>query len=129
MPEAFIEVASKTTKQKQMVPAHYLDHPVLGKNFEPTAAGREQLRVNAGPSEDWTVAQLQEAAGGAGLGLRTKAELLEAISAAEHSPHVGDPQTGSTGPGGVPVDAEHPESSTPTSTDSTTTDPAAGNKE
>jgi hypothetical protein len=121
MPEPFIEVSSKTTKAKQMVPAHYLGHPVLGKDFEPTAAGKEQLRLNAGPTDDWTLKQLQEYAGAAADGLTTKKDVLAAIADSEQSPHVGDPHLGSTGPG-VPPDAENPDTST-------TDNPDAGDKE
>lgn len=32
----FVEVYSKTTKQKQTVPAHWLEDPVLGEDFQKT---------------------------------------------------------------------------------------------
>lgn len=35
MPESkFVEVVAKSTRTKQRIPRHWLDHPILGRDFE-----------------------------------------------------------------------------------------------
>jgi hypothetical protein len=109
MSEDFVEVYSKTTKAKQMVPQHFLDNPVLGKDFALTAAGREQVRINTGASLDWSLGDLEahaDAIGADRTGLRTKPEVLGAITAHLGTAPTNSPETGSTGPGGVTPDAD-----------------------
>lgn len=105
MSDDFIEVYAKATGLKQLVPAHFLDNPVLSKGLELTPSGREQQRLNAGPSMDWTLEQLQTHAGPDAAGLRTKAEVLAVIEAAAEAP-TSSPETGSTGPGSAATGAE-----------------------
>lgn len=104
MSEGFVEVYATATGAKQMVPEHYLDHPVLGVGISRTPAGAEQVRLADGPSLDWSMKQLQEHADAHGVehaGLRSKAEVLAAIEA-------GPAPTDSTG-GGVPATDENPD--------------------
>jgi hypothetical protein len=107
MQEDFVEVYSKTTGAKQMVPAHFLGHPVLGKDFAPTDSGRAVLALaDAAPSLSWTREQLDGHAGDLGIdstGMANKAEVLAAIDGAAVAQS--SPETGSTGPGGVAPDA------------------------
>jgi hypothetical protein len=85
----FVEVYAKTTGEKQMIPRKWLDDPKgLGENFELTPSGREAARVADGPSLDWTLKELEAHADSVGAdhtGLRSKAEVLEAITAATDS--------------------------------------------
>lgn len=41
----FVEVYSQTTGKKQVVPRHYLDHPVLGKNFRLTPKAKAESKA------------------------------------------------------------------------------------
>lgn len=41
----FISVYSKTTGRKQDVPEHWLDHPVLGRDFRKTPLSQQQQRA------------------------------------------------------------------------------------
>lgn len=84
MYEGIVEAVSKSTGEKQNIPAEWLEHPVLGKDFRLTPSGREQLRQVQGPSENWSLSQLQDHADTLGVdrtGLRSKADTLAAIEA------------------------------------------------
>lgn len=84
MYEGMVEVRAKSTGLKQTIPEHWLDHPVLGKDFELTPTGKAQQAQAEGPSLDWTLAQLTEHADDHGVdrtGLRSKADVLSAIEA------------------------------------------------
>ncbi|AIY17783.1 hypothetical protein GUY44_07145 [Pimelobacter simplex] len=87
MNDGFVEVYAKSTGQKQWVPEHYLEHPVLGRDFEETPssrANRDGDQPPAGPPvQAWTRAQLdQHASVVLGLDtsdLATKADVVAAI--------------------------------------------------
>ena len=84
MYEGMVEVYSKTTKEKQNVPAHWIDHPVLGRDFAVTPHGQAQQQLATGPTEDWRLEELRDYADHHGVdrtGLRSKAETLAAIEA------------------------------------------------
>ncbi|WGX98725.1 hypothetical protein [Nocardioides sp. L-11A] len=38
--DGFVEVYAKSTGRKQRVPEHWLDHPVLSRDFEKTPSAR-----------------------------------------------------------------------------------------
>jgi hypothetical protein len=81
----FIEVYVTATGRKQWVPAHFLDHPVLGAGIKLPPSQRDKELPEGDPAESWTRAQLDSYALGLGLGttdLATKADVLGAI--AEH---------------------------------------------
>ena len=40
--DGFVEAYSKKTGQKQVIPEHWLDDPVLGKDFELTPSAKAQ---------------------------------------------------------------------------------------
>lgn len=84
----FVEAYVKGSGEKQMIPRAWLDNEVLGAPFEVTPSGREAARVADGPSSEWTLKQLQDHADTLGVdhtGLRSKAEVLDAIQAATDS--------------------------------------------
>lgn len=63
--------------EKQRIPAHYLDHPVLGRGF------RLPPSTLATPSMSWNREQLDERATALGLdaaSYATKADVLDAIT-------------------------------------------------
>lgn len=81
-----VEVYSKTTGKKHIVPEHWLDHPVLGKNFArtPSSVATKTAAPEGDPSEAWTRAQLDQHADGLGLdttALPNKGEVVAAIEA------------------------------------------------
>lgn len=83
---SFVDAYSKTTGRKQSIPAHFLDHPVLGAGFAkaPTAKARELAASSTEPSLEWTLARLRDHARTndvAITGLRSKADILAAITA------------------------------------------------
>lgn len=86
--EGFVEAYAKTTGDKQVIPAHWLDHPVLGKNFSRTPSAKAREAAAEVPSESWTHKQLDKYAADNELDLgdaRTVAEKVAAISAAEEA--------------------------------------------
>lgn len=94
-PDDFV-TAVNMNGEKQPIPRHWLDHPVLGRGFRVAPSQAEVDRVAAGPSEDWTVRQLEEHAVAHGIdttGARTKAELLDAITTQTPSPNPGEDET------------------------------------
>lgn len=67
--------AVNTRGEKQTIPAHWLDHPVLGRGFRRPAS--------ATPSMSWNRQQLDAHATGLGIdvaAMSTKAEVLDAIN-------------------------------------------------
>jgi hypothetical protein len=121
MQDDFVEVYSKTTGAKQMVPPHFIDHPVLGKDFTPTSAGREVLALSDGaPSLSWTREQLDDHAAALGIdgsALSNKGEVLAAIDGTQVPQST--PESGSTGPGAAAAGGE----------DNPDNDPANGDEE
>lgn len=117
--DGFVEVYSKTTGKKHHVPEHWVNHPVLGKNFAETPSARASKAgaPEGDPSEAWTRAQLDDHAAGLGIdtsALPNKGEVFAAIEAraqamtitagsdpADVAPVIGDPQN--------PDDTESPE--------------------
>lgn len=84
MTDGFVEAYAKSTGLKQEIPQHWLNHPVLGRNFELTPSSRAGEEKGA-PDGTWTRAQLDQHAAELGLdpaGLPNKAAVLEAITAA-----------------------------------------------
>lgn len=97
MTEGFVEVYAKSTGNKQLVPEHWLDHPVLGRNFSKTPSSVAREQADAGPSPEdgltessiaeppsasWTRERLDRHASGLGLDTTTlpnKGEVLAAI--------------------------------------------------
>lgn len=95
----FVDVVSKTTKQPQVVPAVWLEHPVLGADFTKTPAQRASDRQDARypdgePSETWKSDELKAYAEDKGVDLekaKNKAEMVTAIAAAANTtPASGD---------------------------------------
>jgi hypothetical protein len=108
----FVEVSSKTTGVKQMIPRVWLEDPEgIGKDFELTPSGREAAQLAAGPSLDWTLKKLEEHADSIGVdhtGLRSKVDVLEAIQAAVPPPP-DSPNAGAVvGSGEAPTDPDTP---------------------
>lgn len=105
-----VEVYSKTTGKKHIVPEHWLNHPVLDKNFAetPSSVASKAGAPEGDPSEAWTRAQLDQHAAGLGFdttALPNKGEVIAAIEdraqamtviagsdPAYVEPVVGDPQ-------------------------------------
>lgn len=78
--------------EKQRIPAHYLDHPVLGRGF------RLPPSTLATPSMSWNREQLDERAIALGLdpaAYATKADVLSAIETT--SPNPGEDETPAAG--------------------------------
>lgn len=93
MYDGFVEVYAKSTRAKQSVPAHYLSHPVLGRNFSKTPLtkaieARESGAIEPGvgePSLSWLREQLDLHAAGLNLDtteLPNKPAVLDAIAEA-----------------------------------------------
>lgn len=144
MIDAFVDVYAKSTGQKQRIPKHWLDHPVLGRDFvlTPSARAVPQAQEAADPGADlgaapgdvepkisWTREQLDAHAAGLGIettGLRAKADVLAAIESPStptgDDPTVVDPSLGDDTGDATGVDP------TPNSDDTPSTDqtPAAG---
>jgi hypothetical protein len=86
--EGFVEAYAKSTGTKQVIPQHWLDDPVLGKNFSLTPSAKAREVVADQPSESWTHKQLDKYAADNDLALgdaRTVAEKVAAIAAAEEA--------------------------------------------
>lgn len=86
--------------QKQRIPRHWLNHPVLSKNFRLTPALAAEARLAGEPGEDWKVSELKDYADEHGVdrtGLTSKADLLAAINEAT-TPQTTDPAPGSGEP-------------------------------
>lgn len=113
--DGFVDAYSKSTGQKQRIPEHWLDHPVLGKDFTltPSARAREDAAAAAPtaqegltpssiadePSDAWTRERLDRHAAGLDLdttGLPNKGEVLAAIEAAATQISDGNPPTDQT---------------------------------
>lgn len=85
-----ISAYSKSTGEKQLIPKHWIGHPVLGRDFELTpsavAAAQQAVVQEVGePSESWKREDLDKHAHTLGLdttGLPNKGEVLAAIQAA-----------------------------------------------
>lgn len=81
----FVIARSKTTGREQEIPEEWLDHPVLGKDFElvtVTQAGEVQLPTGE-PTKEWTVKQLTKYAADQGIdlgGAKAKADVLAVIN-------------------------------------------------
>lgn len=110
--DGFVSAYSKTTGRKQRIPAHWVGHPVLGRNFEvaPKAAGRRFFIARNGdvhatddpagdpvgaPDETWTRDVLNTYARDVHSldtsELRTKADVVAAVEeAAAAGSHVVD---------------------------------------
>lgn len=43
----FVEVTAKSTGDKQVIPAHWLDHPVLGKDFQLTTEAKAAAKAES----------------------------------------------------------------------------------
>lgn len=74
---------SKTTDRVRLVPEHWLTHPVLSEKWE-------AVPDPGVPSEDWTIAQLRDYAGPAGIDLSGKtrhAEIYKAVSESVATSH------------------------------------------
>lgn len=129
--DGFVEVYSKTTGKKHIVPEQWLGHPVLGKNFAETPSARAGKPTAAAPEGDpsdaWTRDQLDKHAASLGVdttALRNKSEVLAAIADPSPAPvPVLDPEGDDTDE--VDTDPQNPDGTVPS--DQT---PAAGeNKE
>lgn len=97
MPE-FVEVYAKATGRKQLVPAHFLDHPVLGKGIALTPSARDAAKNSGDPDQSWTRAQLDEHAAELGIDstdLATKADVLDLIASLTDT-QTSDDQTGTS---------------------------------
>jgi hypothetical protein len=85
MTDGFVEVYAKSTGNKQWVPEHWLDHPVLGRDFEKTPSARAieaQTPPPGEPSTDWSRKQLDQHAQTLGIdtsGLPNKGDAVTAI--------------------------------------------------
>ena len=66
--------------EKQRIPAHYIDHPVLGEGF------RLPPSAQAVPSMSWTRDQLDEHATALGLDAASYATKADVLSAIETTP-------------------------------------------
>lgn len=80
----FVEVYSKATGKKQVVPEHWLNHPVHGKGFAKTPSAKANEPGDGEPSDAWTRKQLDQHAAGIGIdtsALPNKGEVLAAIQA------------------------------------------------
>lgn len=87
----FIEVYATATGRKQLVPEHYIGHPVLGAGISLLPSQRDQAQPEGEPDMSWNRKQLDAYAVTLGLGttdLATKADVLTAIAA--HEPEVTD---------------------------------------
>lgn len=100
-PSRFITVYSSATGRPQRVPKHYMDDPVLSRGL--TRAKPADPTGEPGPSEKWTVAQLQAHAAEHGIDVTdlgakpTKADLLAAITAAPETSTPTNPETPAAG--------------------------------
>lgn len=102
----FVTVYAKSTGKKQRIPAHWIDHPVLGKDFALTPSQKAKDRITGTPDGDWKVAELEEYADAHGVdrtGLKKKADLLDAIASSGEDPSTDPaedpaPQTPPTAP-------------------------------
>lgn len=85
---SFVSAFSTTTGEKQRVPAHWLEDPVLGGQFRKTPS-QEAADQTLSPFDAYTVPQLQEYAAQHDIdvsGLTRKAELVAAVSKSGKSP-------------------------------------------
>lgn len=85
MTDGFVEAYAKSTGLKQVIPQHWLAHPVLGRDFEitPSAKARASDQSEGDPDESWTRKQLDDHAASLGVdaaAMANKAEVLAAIS-------------------------------------------------
>lgn len=86
--DGFVEAYAKSTGVKQVIPEHWLDHPVLGKDFSLTPSAKARQIAADQPSESWTHEQLDAYVTDHGLDLgdaKTKAEKVAAITVAEEA--------------------------------------------
>lgn len=77
--EGFVEAYSTRTGSKQVVPKHYIGHPVLGRNLRLTPSAEAHLgaeeaaeleqRQGEVPTESWTHKQLDQYATDRGIDL------------------------------------------------------------
>jgi hypothetical protein len=112
--EGFVEAYSTKTGLKQVIPEHWLDHPLLGKDFSLTPSAKAREVAADQPSESWTHKQLDKYVADHGLDLgdaRTVVEKVAAIAAAE-------PSLIPRGPDGEPLEQPGAPGTTPN------TDPA-----
>lgn len=128
MNEGFVEAYAKSTGVKQLVPEHWLDHPVLGADFAltPSAQARADEQPEGNPSTAWTRKQLDAHAATLGIdttGLPSKAAAFDAITDA---PAVADPDTSPVGTGTSEDDASNSDAPIPDGTESSDESPAAG---
>lgn len=105
--DGFVDAYAKSTGVKHSIPEHWLDHPVLGKNFSLTPSAQARAdEESAGPtpedgltpdavaeqpSDAWTRERLDRHAKGLDLdttSLANKAEVLAAI--AERTAQISD---------------------------------------
>lgn len=89
----FTTVYSKTTGAEQLVPNHFLDHPVLGADFTTTPPTEAAVEQASTPTEAWTHAQLDHYASSHEppidlTGATTKADKVALIAAGPTSADV-----------------------------------------
>lgn len=88
----FVTAYSVATGEPQRVPAHFFDNPILSAGLSRTPVGEDEV-VDPGPSDAWTIEQLEAFAGEKGIDLSPlgakpkKADLLGHILA---SPAMGE---------------------------------------
>jgi hypothetical protein len=98
----FVEVVSRTTGERQTVPAHFLENPILGRDFEPYVPETpEQVALRTQQIAELasrTIPQLEgyAAANGVDLtGLTRKADIVDAVAAHLAAPTIPSPDQAS----------------------------------
>ena len=82
-----VEAFAVTTGRRQSIPKHWLDHPVLGKQFTLTDPAEKPSDPTEKPSTSWNNDRITDYAAAHDIDLgdaTTKAEMLAAIDA--HNP-------------------------------------------
>jgi hypothetical protein len=134
MDDLFVDAYSVTTGLKQRIPRHWLDDPVLGRDFRKTPSQREvDGELPPRPPGDAKSAEIGEFAEAAGIdltGVKTNADKLVAIEQAmgpaavqEHAPDI-DPDPVAPDPL-APEVAAHVDQPAPTTADTESPDDTA----
>lgn len=132
----FTEAYSLTTGVKQRIPAHWLEDPVLGRDFRKTPTQRElDGELGPRPSEASTVKEIEKYAEKAGIEIDSSAKKSDQLTAIEAAFGPAEVQDGvvSIEPPAPAVDPLAPDLVAAVTPDppavSTTNTPADGDKE